>query len=409
MNPTSLLSRFPQELIDKVIEENGGDTPTLRSCALVCRSFLPSSQARIFSHIDLIAQSTPFRYTRQLHLILQDSPHLSTHVRSLRIVGFDGAFRSLIVDPRLVAVLLMLNALTSFDFEMRDIAFQWSTLPNALRVAICELCQRSHLVKLRLFNLGTLALHEFTSIIASPALKDLTLMNIEFPALTAAHGAPTLARCNLKLQHSSLDAVNGWLAERGGFARLQQLDVLWNPKTTSGVQLILDASSSSLEELHLRITAANYSSMAHIPFTSNSPVLRVLLLTFLLRIVDNATIVPWLVALLQTHQCPSPLSKISIHIYLMTALDPDPVAHPAPLNPPIPTPFAIDWTPLADVLAARQFPALRRVALDVVSLSAGSDDRLREIVDGAKRGLPDLDTRGVLQCTTQSSADERGF
>jgi hypothetical protein len=51
--PMSFVFRFPQELIDKIIRENDTDLPTLRSCALVCRAFLSSSQAGIFFEIKL--------------------------------------------------------------------------------------------------------------------------------------------------------------------------------------------------------------------------------------------------------------------------------------------------------------------------------------------------------------------
>ncbi|KAJ7939742.1 hypothetical protein B0H13DRAFT_2300446 [Mycena leptocephala] len=86
MDSTSLLSRFPQELIDKIITQNASDKPTLRSCALVCRAFLPFFQACIFSEVELIHQDE----TQQLHDILVASPHLGGYVRTLTITNDNG-------------------------------------------------------------------------------------------------------------------------------------------------------------------------------------------------------------------------------------------------------------------------------------------------------------------------------
>ncbi|KAJ6580709.1 hypothetical protein B0H19DRAFT_483906 [Mycena capillaripes] len=83
MNATSHLFLLPPELIDQVIRENDADPPTLRSCALVCRAFLPFAQAGIFSEVELIPDKAS--RAEQLHHVLVDSPHLRSHIKTLKI------------------------------------------------------------------------------------------------------------------------------------------------------------------------------------------------------------------------------------------------------------------------------------------------------------------------------------
>ncbi|KAK0199667.1 hypothetical protein DFS33DRAFT_1387977 [Desarmillaria ectypa] len=49
-NPFSL----PPEVLDQIIDYNYDDVPTLRSCALVCRLFLPSCRVHLFSEVVLV-------------------------------------------------------------------------------------------------------------------------------------------------------------------------------------------------------------------------------------------------------------------------------------------------------------------------------------------------------------------
>ncbi|KAJ6537388.1 hypothetical protein DFH09DRAFT_1178122 [Mycena vulgaris] len=393
MNSASPVSSLPQELIDKVIEETGTDTATLRSCALVCRTFLRCSQARMFLHIEILPiSSAPWQLAQRLHLALQHSPHLCLYIRSLRIVeGWTPATRW-VTDPALIDILSMLTVLTSFDFEAQEARdSMWMSLPTELRVAMCELCQRSPLVKLRLVNLGKFAeLHEFASLVASPALTDLTFSNIELPPLTVAHGGPFPTRCTFNLTPPSFEVVLHWLAEGEAFSRLQHLNTAWTSGTTDGIQRILDASSSSLEEFQLTLKEAPSSSVSQTLILVNSSALLSLRLTLMLRVEDSTGFVPWLAALMQAPQGPKPLADIVLRIYLLTAMNPL-----IPISP-------IDWTPLADVLGPRQFPALRSLTLELISFLPGFDDPLRTITEEAKRGMQELEARGVLKFTILS-------
>ncbi|KAJ7675514.1 hypothetical protein B0H17DRAFT_1207555 [Mycena rosella] len=257
MNSISLVSRFPQELIDKVVLENVSDDATLRSCALVCRFFLWVSQTCIFSHIELGADptpSTPGPRACRLHLVLQHSPHLSPYVRSLRILKGRPCWAA--ENSSLQAILSMLHALTTFTFDVCDLNFQWNELPAELRTAICALCARSPLSKLQLTSLGKFTdPDEFASLIASPSLVHLDLSMIVLPPLDRAGMTPKrlkdLANFSIHALPSTMDAVLRFLAERGVLVHLRQLVFMWSPEVTSHIQRFIDASAPSLQELAL--------------------------------------------------------------------------------------------------------------------------------------------------------------
>ncbi|KAJ7451956.1 hypothetical protein FB451DRAFT_698579 [Mycena latifolia] len=387
MNLTSLVSHFPQELIDRVIEENR-DTPTLRSCALVCRSFLRASQVCIFSHVELVTQSKPSP-SRPLYLALQHSPHLCQYVSSLKIViGAGIASRLVTLDPTLVAILGMLHALTSFDFEKRDGPFQRGAIPVEVQSAICDLCARSQLQTVRLRGLDV-QMSEFTALVASPALRDLLLMNVGFPPMDdgddAGHGQIKLTRCCLDVTASTLDAVMRWLAGGDAFAHLRCLQLAFPLEATSRVQRIIDAAWN-LDELALTLKAEGRSASAQAPNPVVLPAaraLRVLRLKFVLRVPESPAVVPWLAVLL----CgASALTDILIRIYVFTS------------NPLAPIP-SIDWAPLASALDAAHLPGLTRFALEFASLAPGGfPQHLQEVVDEARRDLSGLAERGVLDC-----------
>jgi hypothetical protein len=155
MDSTSILALFPQELIDKIIERNGDDPITLRTSAVVCRSFLRSSQSCLFAHIGLGgAGPKPQDLSRRLYRVFLQSPHLCSYVRHLSLVVHPIRTRGgrISEDPSLIPVLSILHTLTSFTFKVgRD--FGWKDLPKPLQMEICGLCRRSGRVKLALHSL----------------------------------------------------------------------------------------------------------------------------------------------------------------------------------------------------------------------------------------------------------------
>ncbi|KAJ7681663.1 hypothetical protein B0H17DRAFT_1138266 [Mycena rosella] len=254
----SLVSRFPQELIDKVIEEIETDDPILHSCALVCRTFLRPSQARSFSHVDLIP--TQSARCQRLHQVLLDSPHVCRYVRSLKLVERDSiaAGDSGKLSP-VINVLSILDSLMSFTFEVeagtRD--FACMNMPLELRLAICGLCERSSLLALEVSDLGEFAhVEKVASLVASPTLSEIRLQNIVFPPGSelekVAESRPRATKFSLNLVHHDLTLLilTRWLAECD-LSGLHRLYVTWTPETALYLQRILDTSAPTLDNARL--------------------------------------------------------------------------------------------------------------------------------------------------------------
>ncbi|KAJ7652947.1 hypothetical protein B0H17DRAFT_1268933 [Mycena rosella] len=394
MNPASLVSRFPQELIDMVVSSNKTETATLRSCALVCRAFLRSSQTHIFSHIDLNWIPSESNSCQRLQQILQESPHLRPYAQSLKVVGdasvtADGPGPSV---SSLIAVLSMLYGLTSFTLDARDRDFQWMDMVKELRMAICGLCQRSSLVKLGLLHLGKFAhLDEFASLVASPQLSEIALEYIELPPVTGAdtvaYSKPPLTKGVFHLEGSTLRDVIRWLVE-SDLSHLRTLLTFWAPEITCDVQQLLNSSSGNLKEMRL--------IMNHLPlsYTLNlalphSTTLCDMGLGVATTIQDLNTVIAWMAELLQPPQCPSSLTEIVLNIGLIGGMD-------AFFSLP-----RAEWTPLARTLSAEQFPLLRTFKLIIDPGGPGFDDQMKVIIDDAKMGLGELAVRGAFKYGTK--------
>ncbi|PBK64901.1 uncharacterized protein ARMOST_12347 [Armillaria ostoyae] len=90
-NPLSL----PPEVIDQIIDYNYDDVPTLQSCALACRSFLPSCRVHLFSEVVLVHNSAIRHcdihgrlYSCENFLqLLEEAPWVAVLVKVLELYG----------------------------------------------------------------------------------------------------------------------------------------------------------------------------------------------------------------------------------------------------------------------------------------------------------------------------------
>ncbi|KAJ7833071.1 hypothetical protein B0H13DRAFT_2111576 [Mycena leptocephala] len=387
MNTASRISRIPQELIDIIVHENDTDSATLRSCALVCRAFLPSAQASIFSEIELIPKGSR---AELLYEILVDSPHLRRHVRTLRIsdAGIDDWTSWC---PSFVAVLKLLDAVTSFALadDARKPGDHWGNLPSELRTAICGLCRRSRLVSLRLAHLGTFKdVAEFSELVTSAALTNLVLQDIVLPSLTAddlerLNKQLQLTDCRFDVKSPTLEVIAAWLVGGESLSDLRSLHCPWNLETVSHVRNITQASMSSLQDLFLYSHDLNVSHDFPTTLSLASLVeLRMLTASFVIEASHSESFAHGLAGLLVT--APRKLSSFGVGAYLIS-------------DPEIPS---IDWTPLADTLikSDTHFPVLRSVGVGVMSLFPASGDSAQRFIEDIRRGLPRLHAQGILKC-----------
>ncbi|KAJ7202383.1 hypothetical protein GGX14DRAFT_654353 [Mycena pura] len=129
--------KMPQELIDSFLEFMDDDT--LKSCSLVARCFLQTSQKHIFSSITLMplarSSTVPDRVIlERLHQTFLRSPHLALYVRSLYLVGEADSDPPLWMGVSVFpAILAMLSNLVRIYM---DLCWQpWLRLPTNLQDA----------------------------------------------------------------------------------------------------------------------------------------------------------------------------------------------------------------------------------------------------------------------------------
>ncbi len=180
----------PQELIDYILDFLHDDVSTLRMCALVSHTFLPSSHYHIYSNVfivhidelDLFGE----KYSGQLYqyqnltALLEYSPHVAPLVTRVGIHGKSDSMTNLLMDTYLFPIIQSLRSLSHIEFISSTYDECWIQFPLATR--------RLFLVALRSLPLKTLILKGFdfrrdalfedvlTAAAANPALKHLSLV-----------------------------------------------------------------------------------------------------------------------------------------------------------------------------------------------------------------------------------------
>ncbi|KAJ6513734.1 hypothetical protein C8R47DRAFT_618303 [Mycena vitilis] len=383
MTMESLLLRFPQELVDSIIRANDRDEDALCSCALVCRAFLPASQAGLFSVVH-INPGNPDR-AQQLFDLLVDSPRLRRQVLGIEICdafpGSNGNWDTTFLAGVIALCGLLESSVTSFGAEF----YALNPSPE-LRAAICELCQRAPLISLHLAGLGEVTSSELTALLASSALKELFLWNIIFPLLderqlSALNKGLRLTRCTFRLWNTTLRLIAQWLVDGDSLSSLRYLLIAPHPggpllaDTASHFQNIIDASLG-LEEVILRLERILRNPI-HVSL-SNLANLRMLSISFMAYRSWPRSCAELLADIVEG--CSKILVNLNVAILL---LDEDrPIAN---------------WAPLDSALSPAHFPLLTDVKFTVTSRFLSPDLIIPKFVEDIRCGLPDLYSRGILK------------
>ncbi|KAJ7269659.1 hypothetical protein C8J57DRAFT_318063 [Mycena rebaudengoi] len=125
---------FPQELIDLIIDELHGDTPTLKTISLACRPMVASSQAQLFSKIVLRLlrpSSDGLTPCQKLFEILTCAPHLVPLIQGLDIVD-DVLSSQMIESAQDISSILLLLHLKRIWIRCRA-HWVWQRLPQILQ------------------------------------------------------------------------------------------------------------------------------------------------------------------------------------------------------------------------------------------------------------------------------------
>ncbi|KAF7342039.1 hypothetical protein MVEN_01791200 [Mycena venus] len=376
MNATSL----PQELIDMVIRGSAADVPTLRSCSLVCRAFVPSSQACIFSVVALIP-GLPTSCPRRLHDILVDSPHLGGHVRTLSVIEGIGAGRWL-TDPNtssaVLGILQHLKGVESFSFSGRP----WRDLPKELRAGVCNFCKRSHLVSLSLMSLGRFDdLREFSQLVASPTLTRLTMQLVVLPAPDEGENTltnpPKLRTCTCYLGHPTLAVITKWLVDGDVLPNLHTLSIMWNRDSDSQLQTMVN-SLSSLHQLNLSVESSNSYFLFTLSLANLKRIqgVNITIATFTSLHTGVSVLIARII-----ESCPQTLIdfEVKINLYGRSLLE-------------------IDWEPLRNVVTVEIFPALLNFQVEAAPATDEGKENAHCLVKNIQSTFGDLHKQGILKC-----------
>ncbi|KAI0708739.1 hypothetical protein C8T65DRAFT_576262, partial [Cerioporus squamosus] len=77
--------RLPAEVTDSILDYLHDDRPTLRTCSLVSRSWLPSCRYHLFSEVVVRSADHPLTLSSFLEF-LPTSPDIASYIRTLKVV-----------------------------------------------------------------------------------------------------------------------------------------------------------------------------------------------------------------------------------------------------------------------------------------------------------------------------------
>ncbi|KAJ7151348.1 hypothetical protein C8R43DRAFT_951160 [Mycena crocata] len=187
----------PEELFDLVIDHLFDDLDSLRACALVTSSFLPSSRSHIFSHLR-VGPVDQEHSVDELHEILAKFPYLAARVESLHLWDHIMRRHSWIeeyaasVAPGVAQFSRILVALKRFSVTIESGCVHWANISEALRSSVHLTLMMQTLTCVELTGLYGLP---FTLLAHCPAVKSLSLKWVTFDERDNLDFAATLAAC----------------------------------------------------------------------------------------------------------------------------------------------------------------------------------------------------------------------
>ncbi|KAJ7607741.1 hypothetical protein FB45DRAFT_1067769 [Roridomyces roridus] len=186
-------THIPQELIDLIVGNLAGDTPTLKSCSLAARAFVHPSQILLFKNIKILSP-TPNRTgdnpCQRFYKRITSSPHLASYVQSLHIVlAVGGKDEATVTEPRpswimsgrtlsLILPLLTLKHIDIIDTSPNRATSRliWSQLGRTLRSALAAMFSSPTLQIVHLQSVRLSSPREFLSLFCrvsfDPTQKD---------------------------------------------------------------------------------------------------------------------------------------------------------------------------------------------------------------------------------------------
>ncbi|KAJ7435260.1 hypothetical protein FB451DRAFT_272653 [Mycena latifolia] len=392
-----MASDLPQELVAKIVSECRDDIPSLCTCALISRGFLPWSRLQLFSSVRLTG-----RNVYAFRALVASSPAVATYVRHLDI-PLDDVHGSAILPPESMAQLPNVTQLSAHcdPFGLRH-------LSPAQQRLLSETTRQLTTVDLFIDRLWTLpawaailngctALTELVIHAEAPGWGLQQDIVLEMPT-APPESTPRLHTLRISGDCRNLTPLADWLVPSGLLGALHTLaiDVLYLQPDYAAPDrrppLVL-AAAASLQVLTLHLdppmpltTAPEPTSLASFP----------LLHTLHLKDGPDAELdasLFWLCTFLQ----PPVLENRALFDFSASALEYISVDHGMIrydlLAVPGPT-----WATLESaILAASRFRTLTFKGYQKYSI--GAPDAFGHFSRTVKERLPDLEARGLLRIT----------
>ncbi|KAK0203827.1 hypothetical protein DFS33DRAFT_1384089 [Desarmillaria ectypa] len=150
---------LPQELVDLIIGHLHGDIPSLQSCALTSRAFLPSSQKGIFSCVH-VSSSPPSSLRghsfENLHTLLSTYPHIAPFITSFEL-SFHHDSKEKEFEKILLFLPLLCNVHRFFLLSATNLIFDWNSLPVRVQDSIVAFWHASKIIDLQIEAMGHMA------------------------------------------------------------------------------------------------------------------------------------------------------------------------------------------------------------------------------------------------------------
>ncbi len=180
----------PQELIDYILDFLHDDVPTLRTCSLVSRAFLPCSRYHIYSSVFIVhvCELDIFRekyagqvyQSKNLAALLEYSPHVAPLVTRFGIHAMSDRMTDILmdIDSDLSPIISSLKNLSYIEIISRGYQGFWAEFPvSTLGVFLAAL--RTVPLKTFICNGIEFEQEQFEDLLtaaANPALKHLSLI-----------------------------------------------------------------------------------------------------------------------------------------------------------------------------------------------------------------------------------------
>jgi hypothetical protein len=277
------MTRVPQELICAIVDSfhtpdeylHPDARDALRICSLVCRSWLPVCQRRLFHTIVCTAQSCCRTCPAALspHQALLDSPHLAGYIRELKLWDTTCMFCGkswMTTHSSLPLVLRNLKNLQNLEFQ----TLRWSTLPVDLKNSLCWVLQLPSITMLKLSIDHFSRFDDFFNLISHA--RDLTsLVLIDTRTSSTDQGPLTLGdpqemgdgrmltgnrwrrltdlRLLSYVHPSTILVLVDWLLGPRSLADVSHVEILHIAPPGDVINRLLHTIGSSLKELHVHL------------------------------------------------------------------------------------------------------------------------------------------------------------